>query len=136
MILQNISLIILYIYMNIIDRLQQVIEHEGLTVASFAKKIGVGDQTIRGIVIQKRNNPGYELIYKISQAFDWLNIEWLITGEGEMIKNPKDDGEPTKNSATEIINYLREKDQKIEQLIEEKAVLKFKYEQMKKNNRE
>ena len=71
--------------MNIIDRLQQVIEHEGLNVASFAKKIGVGDQTIRGIVIQKRNNPGYELIYKISQAFDWLNIEWLITGEGEMM---------------------------------------------------
>lgn len=119
--------------MNIIDRLQQVIEHEGLTVASFAKKIGVGDQTIRGIVIQKRNNPGYELIYKISQAFDWLNIEWLITGEGEMTKSFKEDNELTKNSTTEIISYLREKDQKIEQLIEEKAVLKFKYEQMKRD---
>lgn len=119
--------------MNIIDRLQQVIEHEGLTVASFAKKIGVGDQTIRGIVIQKRNNPGYELIYKISQAFDWLNIEWLITGEGEMTKSSKEDNELTKNSTTEIISYLREKDQKIEQLIEEKAVLKFKYEQMKRD---
>ena len=119
--------------MNIIDRLQQVIEHEGLTVASFAKKIGVGDQTIRGIVIQKRNNPGYELIYKISQAFDWLNIEWLITGEGEMTKSSKEDNELTKNSTTEIISYLREKDQKIEQLIEERAVLKFKYEQMKRD---
>lgn len=119
--------------MNIIDRLQQVIEHEGLTVASFAKKIGVGDQTIRGIVIQKRNNPGYELIYKISQAFDWLNIEWLITGEGEMTKSSKEDNELTKNSTTEIISYLREKDQKIEQLVEEKAVLKFKYEQMKRD---
>lgn len=119
--------------MNIIDRLQQVIEHEGLTVASFAKRIGVGDQTIRGIVIQKRNNPGYELIYKISQAFDWLNIEWLITGEGEMTKSSKEDNELTKNSTTEIISYLREKDQKIEQLIEEKAVLKFKYEQMKRD---
>lgn len=119
--------------MNIIDRLQQVIEHEGLNVASFAKKIGVGDQTIRGIVIQKRNNPGYELIYKISQAFDWLNIEWLITGEGEMTKSSKEDNELTKNSTTEIISYLREKDQKIEQLIEEKAVLKFKYEQMKRD---
>lgn len=119
--------------MNIIDRLQQVIEHEGLTVASFAKKIGVGDQTIRGIVIQKRNNPGYELIYKISQAFDWLNIEWLITGEGEMTKSSKEDNELTKNSTTKIISYLREKDQKIEQLIEEKAVLKFKYEQMKRD---
>lgn len=110
-----------------------MIEHEGLTVASFAKKIGVGDQTIRGIVIQKRNNPGYELIYKISQAFDWLNIEWLITGEGEMTKSSKEDNELTKNSTTEIISYLREKDQKIEQLIEEKAVLKFKYEQMKRD---
>ncbi len=122
--------------MNIIDRLQQVIEHEGLNVASFAKKIGVGDQTIRGIVIQKRNNPGYELIYKISQAFDWLNIEWLITGEGEMIKSPKEGSISDENPTKEIINYLREKDQKIEQLIEEKAVLKFKYEQMKNNQQQ
>ena len=53
-----------------------------------------------------------------------------------MIKSPKDESVLTENSTKEIINYLREKDQKIEQLIEEKAVLKYKYEQMKKNNKE
>ena len=50
-----------------------------------------------------------------------------------MFKSPKEGSISDENPTKEIINYLREKDQKIEQLIEEKAVLKFKYEQMKNN---
>ena len=41
--------------MDIIDRLQEIIDYAGLNVSSFAKKIGVVDQTIRGIVVQRRN---------------------------------------------------------------------------------
>ena len=41
--------------MDIIERLQEVINYEGITVSAFARKIGVVDQTIRGIVVQKRN---------------------------------------------------------------------------------
>ena len=36
--------------MEIIERIQQIIDHENLNISSFAKKIGVVDQTIRGIV--------------------------------------------------------------------------------------
>lgn len=32
--------------MDIIDRLQEIITYEGMNVSSFAKKIGVFDQTI------------------------------------------------------------------------------------------
>lgn len=114
--------------MDIIERIQQIIVHEGLNVSSFARKIGVGDQTIRGIVIQKRNKPGYDVIAKIIQTFNWISPEWLITGEGEMLKKNLNHREENANTLSELVEYLREKDVKIEKLIEEKAEYKFKYE--------
>ncbi len=116
-----------YLTMDIIERIQQIINKEGLNVSSFAKRLGVVDQSIRGIVVQKRNKPGYEIIYKIVQTFDWVNAEWLITGKGEMEKT--DSGQNQSNpSLSELVQYLREKDMKIEQLIEEKTELKIKFE--------
>ena len=67
--------------MDIIDRLQEIIDYAGLNVSSFAKKIGVVDQTIRGIVVQRRNKPGFDILAKILQTFTWINAEWLITGK-------------------------------------------------------
>lgn len=119
--------------MEIIERIQQIIDHEKLNISSFAKKIGVVDQTIRGIVIQKRNKPGYDLIVKILQTFDSINPEWLILGIGTMEKGSDNCGNGTYDTASlkELIDYLKEKDDKIEKLIEEKTELKIKYNMMK-----
>ena len=124
--------------MGIIERLNKIIEHEGLTVSGFAKKIGVADQSIRGIVVQRRNKPGFDIIEKIIHTFEWLNADWLITGRGEMVKTNKQEqcsGNkiPNTNEYINILSYLKEKDEKIEQLIEEKTELKLKIEQLKKN---
>jgi hypothetical protein len=110
--------------MDICDRINLIIEKEGLTVASFARKIGTGDQTVRGCVVQRRNKPSYEFIAKIIQTFNWLNPRWFITGEGEMMMT-KNETQPSLDS---LINYLREKDEKIEKLIEEKTLLRAKCE--------
>lgn len=119
--------------MEIIERIQQIIDHEKLNISSFAKKIGVVDQTIRGIVIQKRNKPGYDLIVKILQTFNWVDPEWLILGKGEIRKANKDKGNSAYDTASlkELIDYLKEKDYKIEKLIEEKTELKIKYNMIK-----
>lgn len=114
--------------MDIIERLQKVIEYEGLTVSSFARRIGVGDQTVRGIVVQKRNKPGYDLIYRIAQTFEWLSIEWLITGNGEMVKTGGQSGAEDVYhgiSLKELVDYLKEKDRRIETLIRENAQLEI-----------
>ena len=119
--------------MEIIERIQQIIDHENLNISSFAKKIGVVDQTIRGIVIQKRNKPGYDLIVKILQTFNWVDPEWLILGKGEIQKANKGTGNSVYDTASlkELIDYLKEKDDKIEKLIEEKTELKIKYKIIK-----
>ena len=120
--------------MDIIDRLQEIIDYAGLNVSSFAKKIGVVDQTIRGIVVQRRNKPGFDILANILQTFTWINAEWLITGKGEMIKQETTAKTENSPSLTELIQYLREKDLKIEKLIEEKTELKIKFEMAKKTN--
>ena len=119
--------------MEIIERIQQIIDHENLNISSFAKKIGAVDQTIRGIVIQKRNKPGYDLIVKILQTFNWVDPEWLILGKGEIRKANKDKGNRAYDTASlkELIDYLKEKEDKIEKLIEEKTELKIKYNMIK-----
>ena len=79
--------------MDIFSRIEKIIELEGLTVASFSKKIGIGDQTIRNIVVQKRNEPSLKVIMAIAQSFDWLNLDWLICGSGDILK--KEDEQTT-----------------------------------------
>ena len=117
--------------MDIIDRLQEIIDYAGLNVSSFAKKIGVVDQTIRGIVVQRRNKPGFDILAKILQTFTWINAEWLITGKGEMIKQETTAKTENSPSLTELIQYLREKDLKIQKLIQEKTEVKIKFEKAK-----
>ena len=120
--------------MDIIDRLQEIINYSDLNVSSFAKKIGVVDQTIRGIVVQRRNKPGFDILAKILQTFTWVDAEWLITGKGEMIKQKTTTKTENSPSLAELIQYLREMDLKIERLIEEKTELKVKVEMAKKIN--
>ena len=119
--------------MGIIERIQKIMEKEGLNVASFARRVGVVDQTIRGIVVQRRNKPGFDLIVRILQTFAWVNAEWLILGVGEMSKPEQENvNNQEQYSIKDLVMYLKEKDVKIEKLIEEKTEFKVLYEMAKK----
>ena len=62
------------------SRVRYIIEKEGHTVSSFAKKIDIGDQTIRSIT-KDRNKPSYDVIVKIIENFDWVDANWLVMGQ-------------------------------------------------------
>lgn len=64
------------------ERVVRMIEREGLSVGSFAKKCGVPDSTIRSIVTTDRR-PGYDLIVKMIEAIDrpWCDANWLVLGQ-------------------------------------------------------
>jgi len=68
------------------DRVLQIIEHEGLSPASFAERIGIQRATMTHI-ISGRNNPSLEVTKKILQTFQYLNPEWLILGLGNMFRS-------------------------------------------------
>lgn len=73
----------------------------------------------------RRNKPGFDFIMKIVQTFDWLNAHWLITGEGDMIcENLLTIGGGKEDPSIEaLLTLIREKDERIEQLIRENAAL-------------
>jgi len=72
--------------MTIIDRLLQFIEIQNISINKFAQKIEVSNAYFAK---QKKNNAniGSQIIEKIVREYKDLNLEWLITGEGQMIKN-------------------------------------------------
>lgn len=120
--------------MEIADRIRLIIQNKNLKVPSFAKKIGVGDQTIRGVVVQKRNKPGLDVLSKIIETFPEINAKWLITGNGEMLQNAPAT-EKNFDSLEPFIQYLKEKDAKIENLTKDLCELRFKYEIETQKNR-
>ncbi len=116
---------------NISSRINQIIKKEGLTVSSFARRINVADQTVRSVCSLQRNKPGYDFLAAIIHSFEWLNAEWLITGNGDMEKKDGDITCPLGNSpdaVKELVGYLREKDAQIKSLIEEKTEWKVRYD--------
>ncbi len=66
------------------SRVRYIIEKEGHTVSSFAKKIDIGDQTIRSIT-KDRNKPSYDIIVRIIESFDWVDANWLVMGQKSAI---------------------------------------------------
>lgn len=67
------------------DRIVQLINNEGLTSSKFADTIGVQRSSISHI-LSGRNKPSLDFIQKIIASFPSINIDWLVSGTGEMYK--------------------------------------------------
>ncbi len=74
--------------MTIKDRLIKIISSEGLTSSAFADAIGVQRSSISHI-LSGRNKPSLDFLEKIMTSFPKYNAEWLIMGQGEVYKIPK-----------------------------------------------
>lgn len=68
------------------QRLEQFLSAENLSKAQFADAINVARASVSHI-FAGRNNPGYEFIVNLMDAFPDLNIEWLLKGKGKMYKS-------------------------------------------------
>jgi len=72
--------------MTINNRIELLIKELGLNNNSFSNKIGVNSTVIHNIT-KGRNSPSFDIMNKIVLTFDNINSEWLLTGEGEMLKD-------------------------------------------------
>lgn len=113
--------------MEISDRINQIMEREKLSVAAFSRLTGIADQTVRSVCVLRRNKPSFDFLLKIVQTYEWVNPEWLLTGNGDMEKQ-SGDAACAPHDIARLVDYLKEKDKKIEMLIEEKTIWKIKYE--------
>lgn len=119
------------------DRLHQLIEHySGGNKGKFAAKIGVKPQTLS--MWLARGTLDYDVVFTHCEH---LNGEWLITGEGEMIKHSNEAKAPAANVSTEhadktpvapsnsstdnqLLDIIRQQAEEIGQLKERLRVLK------------
>lgn len=65
---------------NVTERILQIMEKEGHSTSTFARKLGISWTSANNIV-SGRNMPNYENIVKIIQSFKWVDANWLIMGE-------------------------------------------------------
>lgn len=73
--------------MDLNERISKVITYSGLSLSEFADEIEVQRSSISHIT-SGRNKPSLDFLMKIKSRFPELEWEWLIEGEGEMLKKP------------------------------------------------
>lgn len=62
-------------------------DREKLTAGAFAESIGVAQATISHILGERNKYPSTEVILRLHQRYSDINLEWLLTGKGEMSKD-------------------------------------------------
>lgn len=96
-----------------IDRLMEFIKFAGLSARQFDISIGASNgYTLR--MVKNNASIGSDVIENILKVYPQLNVVWLITGEGEMLK---------KKEESEILDFehlSKSRQQEIEDLIEQK----------------
>tara|TARA_B100001057_G_C22587529_1_gene847642 strand:- start:492 stop:893 length:402 start_codon:yes stop_codon:yes gene_type:complete len=76
---------------EVVSRIEEIINNHQLNASSFAAKIRVQRSAISH-VLSGRNKPSLDFLMKIHDAFDEVNLEWLILGKSSTlsldIENP------------------------------------------------
>ncbi len=96
-----------------IDRLIQFITFSGISARQFDLSIGAGN----GYTLRMKKNSasiGSDVIENIISIYPQLNVAWLLTGEGHMLKQDED---------PDILDFDQlpaERQQEIERIIENK----------------
>lgn len=68
------------------DRLQQIMDREGMTPGRFADSIGIQRSALSHI-LNGRNNPSLDVLMKVLNRFEYLATDWLMFGSGPMFKH-------------------------------------------------
>lgn len=71
-----------------------VMDRERLTAGAFAESIGVAQATISHILGPRNKYPSTEVILRLHQRYTDINLEWLLTGKGNMSNDSDLTGNP------------------------------------------
>ncbi len=69
--------------MDIKDRISEYCKHKNIAISRFEKSAGLSN----GYFNQVKKRPSEDKIRGILEAFPDLNTDWLLTGEGSMLKS-------------------------------------------------
>lgn len=109
------------IFTKIKERILQIPDNKGIAKEKFFEQLGLSYANFKGK--SKKSAIGAGALVEISTQFPEINLEWLITGKGEMIKQEQ----PPAADSEELIK-LKEENSKLKDkviaLLEENTLLK------------
>lgn len=97
------------------NRIEKVILFQNMTSGQFAAEIGIQNSTLSHI-LNNRNNPSLDVLKKILSRFPDISTDWLILGQGSMLRQEKQSKEPT------LFDSYDETSSSSESLVAENAV--------------
>lgn len=114
--------------MNLNERISFILEHEHLSAAAFAKRIGAKTtQSIYDILSGKTKSLSQDMLNKIVSCFPGYSSAWLLAGEGSMFigniqrnengDNFQGDGITINKTNEGFISLLQKKDEQIDRLL-------------------
>ncbi|MBT0551274.1 hypothetical protein [Riemerella anatipestifer] len=76
--------------LSINERILYLIENQvNGNQKKFAEKINFAPQVVYNIVSGRKSKPSFDVLNAILSSFVYINAEWLLTGKGEMLKQPQ-----------------------------------------------
>ena len=69
-----------------VSRLDVLMSHYGMTAAAFSDKIGIQRSSVSHL-LSGRNKPSLDFILKIIASFPEVDLYWLITGAGNLMRS-------------------------------------------------
>jgi len=93
--------------MTVNQRIEALIKHLGLNPNSFSKSIGLSGNSTIARIIKGQTTPSYDTLSAICETYNWINIRWLMTGEGEMILPDQEDQVVDIEALKEKIEYQK-----------------------------
>ena len=80
---------------GVLERVIAIVKENSKSENEFAKAIGMNQKTLNQQLKGDRSL-SLDTILKIISSFDHINIEWLMTGKGDMLKDANTDIENLK----------------------------------------
>jgi transcriptional regulator with XRE-family HTH domain len=65
------------------SRVLEFCKYRNIAISRFEKECGLSN----GYFNKVKNRPSLDKLHNISEAFPLLNTDWLLTGEGEMLRD-------------------------------------------------
>ncbi|MFD2999179.1 helix-turn-helix transcriptional regulator [Pontibacter toksunensis] len=96
-----------------VERIRQLMEYKGFTSTQLADYIEVPRATVSHI-LSGRNKPSLDVMLKIISCYREVAVDWLLFGEGEMLKRLASAAKPEKAvvSADEVVSQPQNESQK------------------------
>ncbi len=128
--------------MSLLKRLQELVENEKISLTYLEQKIGAS-KGVLSRAVKKNTDIQAKWLIEIVENYPQYNTEWLLTGKGEMLKEPERPKEQFSGTEKSLMDKLLESNdkliklqqQEIEQLKKEIESLKFEIHPQKNEDR-